>query len=185
MSVTWVYQWQWSDRLRNEATAAVVNLTEEIVDSLNGDVSEMFYNQVIGYFTKTHSVTNFPQKKLAKKCKKLQIETNTFTKQTAEWLSLIDTFNKSFKVGKEMNFKFIVLIWLFRNLVILIISLKWSRTILWLFLFPCKKSIKTKNKCKIWMRKKGKFFWLGVNFALRVYAKILPNHNAPGVCSII
>ena len=43
------------------------------------------------------------QKKIAKQCKKLQRETNTFTKQTAEWLNLIDTFNKSFKVRKDIK----------------------------------------------------------------------------------
>ena len=66
---------------RKEALSAANNLTTALVDHLNVGVAQAYLNQ----------------KRLDSEAKQLHLNASNFSKQTASWLTLIESFNKSLK----------------------------------------------------------------------------------------
>jgi len=66
---------------RKEALTAANNLTTALVDHLNVGVAQAYLNQ----------------KRLDSEAKQLHLNATNFSKQTAAWLQLIDSFNTSLK----------------------------------------------------------------------------------------
>jgi len=66
---------------RKEALTAANNLTTALVDHLNVGVAQAYLNQ----------------KRLDSEAKQLHLNATNFSKQTAAWLQLIDSFNSSLK----------------------------------------------------------------------------------------
>jgi len=66
---------------RKEALTAANNLTTALVDHLNVGVAQAYLNQ----------------KRLDSEAKQLHLNASNFSKQTASWLTLIESFNKSLK----------------------------------------------------------------------------------------
>lgn len=69
------------ERKRKAALAAVQKCTHAMVDSLNSGVEKAYENQ----------------RKLDKEAKALQASSARYVKQTTQWLSLVEGFNKSLK----------------------------------------------------------------------------------------
>ncbi|KAI8147559.1 biogenesis of lysosome-related organelles complex-1 subunit 1 [Fennellomyces sp. T-0311] len=70
-----------NDQLRKEAVATVNELTDSLNDHLNEGVSEVFVRQ----------------KDLEQASRKLSTQTTKYTKQTKQWLTLVDEFNTALK----------------------------------------------------------------------------------------
>lgn len=66
---------------KKEALTAANNLTTALVDHLNVGVAQAYLNQ----------------KRLDSEAKQLHLNATNFSKQTAAWLQLIDSFNNSLK----------------------------------------------------------------------------------------
>uniref|UniRef100_A0A3Q0S2E5 Biogenesis of lysosome-related organelles complex 1 subunit 1 n=1 Tax=Amphilophus citrinellus TaxID=61819 RepID=A0A3Q0S2E5_AMPCI len=71
------------ERRRREAIAAATCLTEALVDHLNVGVAQAYVNQ----------------RKLDHEVKTLQVQASQFSKQTAQWISMVEGFNQALKVG--------------------------------------------------------------------------------------
>ena len=69
------------ERKRRAALAAVHKCTHSMVDSLNSGVEKAYENQ----------------RKLDREAKALQANSARYVKQTTQWLSLVEGFNKSLK----------------------------------------------------------------------------------------
>ena len=69
------------ERKRKAALASVQKCTHAMVDSLNGGVEKAYENQ----------------RRLDREAKALQANSARYVKQTAQWLALVDGFNKSLK----------------------------------------------------------------------------------------
>eukprot|EP01132_Coremiostelium_polycephalum_P008550 gene8550-10514_t len=77
-----------NEQLRKEAISSVGNVTNGLMDSVNSGVACVFINQ----------------KKLENEARILQNNTAKFSKQTNQWISLIDNFNNSLKeIGDVEN----------------------------------------------------------------------------------
>ncbi|KAI5710566.1 biogenesis of lysosome-related organelles complex 1 subunit 1 [Diaphorina citri] len=73
---------------RKEALSAANDLTQALVDHLNVGVAQAYLNQ----------------KKLDAEAKQLHTNAITFSKQTQQWLSLVDNFNSALKeIGDVEN----------------------------------------------------------------------------------
>eukprot|EP00026_Physarum_polycephalum_P019749 Phypoly_transcript_21910.p1 GENE.Phypoly_transcript_21910~~Phypoly_transcript_21910.p1 ORF type:complete len:147 (+),score=32.71 Phypoly_transcript_21910:133-573(+) len=70
-----------NDRMRRVAVASVTKVTDGLMDAVNGGVVEVFTNQ----------------RKLEQEAKTLQSQSTRFTKQTTQWVTLIDNFNQALK----------------------------------------------------------------------------------------
>ncbi|KAJ8662508.1 hypothetical protein O0I10_001468 [Lichtheimia ornata] len=70
-----------NDQLRKDAVGAVNELTDSLNTHLNEGVSEVFTRQ----------------KELESESRKLANQTAKYTKQTKQWLSLVDDFNTALK----------------------------------------------------------------------------------------
>uniref|UniRef100_A0A8C5H6L8 Biogenesis of lysosome-related organelles complex 1 subunit 1 n=2 Tax=Gouania willdenowi TaxID=441366 RepID=A0A8C5H6L8_GOUWI len=76
------------ERRRREAIAAATCLTEALVDHLNVGVSQAYVNQ----------------RKLDHEVKTLQVQASQFSKQTAQWISMVEGFNQALKeIGDVEN----------------------------------------------------------------------------------
>uniref|UniRef100_A0A3B3ZIR0 Biogenesis of lysosome-related organelles complex 1 subunit 1 n=1 Tax=Periophthalmus magnuspinnatus TaxID=409849 RepID=A0A3B3ZIR0_9GOBI len=71
------------EKRRREAIAAATCLTEALVDHLNVGVAQAYVNQ----------------RKLDHEVKTLQVQASQFSKQTAQWISVVEGFNQALKVG--------------------------------------------------------------------------------------
>jgi len=77
-----------TEHRRKETIASVTNVTNALVNSVNTGVAHIHANQ----------------RKLEHETRVLQQQTQRFSKQTAQWLKLIDNFNTSLKeVGDIEN----------------------------------------------------------------------------------
>jgi hypothetical protein len=72
---------QENESRRKRAVASVDRVTNGMMDSVNAGVARVFTNQ----------------KKIEAQAVQLQNQTERFTKQTAQWIQLIDNFNQSLK----------------------------------------------------------------------------------------
>ncbi len=70
-----------NDARRREVLSAVPQVTDALVKSVNQNVSEIFGNQ----------------RYIEREVRKLQTQTERFTKQTQQWLTCIDGFNNNMK----------------------------------------------------------------------------------------
>ncbi|KAI7858142.1 biogenesis of lysosome-related organelles complex-1 subunit 1 [Circinella umbellata] len=70
-----------NEQLRKEAVTTVNELTDSLNDHLNEGVSEVFVRQ----------------KELEQASRKLSTQTTKYTKQTKQWLTLVDEFNTALK----------------------------------------------------------------------------------------
>jgi len=70
-----------NDKLREEADAAAANLTAALVDHLNVGVAQAYLNQ----------------KRLDAEAKQLHTNATEFSKQTSNWLQLVNSFNTTLK----------------------------------------------------------------------------------------
>uniref|UniRef100_A0A3B5RBF2 Glutaminase 2b (liver, mitochondrial) n=2 Tax=Xiphophorus maculatus TaxID=8083 RepID=A0A3B5RBF2_XIPMA len=76
------------EKRRREAIAAATCLTEALVDHLNVGVAQAYVNQ----------------RKLDHEVKTLQVQANQFSKQTAQWISMVEGFNQALKeIGDVEN----------------------------------------------------------------------------------
>uniref|UniRef100_A0A4W6E1F4 Biogenesis of lysosome-related organelles complex 1 subunit 1 n=1 Tax=Lates calcarifer TaxID=8187 RepID=A0A4W6E1F4_LATCA len=76
------------ERRRREAIAAATCLTEALVDHLNVGVAQAYINQ----------------RKLDHEVKTLQVQASQFSKQTAQWISMVEGFNQALKeIGDVEN----------------------------------------------------------------------------------
>ncbi|KAF0034559.1 hypothetical protein F2P81_012317 [Scophthalmus maximus] len=76
------------ERRRREAIAAATSLTEAMVDHLNVGVAQAYVNQ----------------RKLDHEVKTLQVQASQFSKQTAQWISMVEGFNQALKeIGDVEN----------------------------------------------------------------------------------
>lgn len=76
------------ERRRREAIAAATCLTEALVDHLNVGVAQAYVNQ----------------RKLDHEVKILQVQASQFSKQTAQWISMVEGFNQALKeIGDVEN----------------------------------------------------------------------------------
>jgi len=66
---------------RKQVVSSISNVSSALLDSVNTEVSSIFNNQ----------------KKLEAEAKALQTATQKFSKQTNQWLTIIDNFNNSLK----------------------------------------------------------------------------------------
>jgi hypothetical protein len=71
-----------TDQKRKDAIASVNNVTTGLLDTVNTGVSHVFSNQ----------------RGLEHETRVLQQQTQRFSKQTNQWLNLIENFNTSLKV---------------------------------------------------------------------------------------
>jgi len=69
------------EKLRQEATKAASDLTTALVDHLNVGVAQAYLNQ----------------KRLDTEAKRLHANATEFSKQTGNWIALVDSFNTSLK----------------------------------------------------------------------------------------
>ncbi|CAJ1050321.1 biogenesis of lysosome-related organelles complex 1 subunit 1 isoform X1 [Xyrichtys novacula] len=77
-----------TERRRREAIAAATCLTEALVDHLNVGVAQAYVNQ----------------RKLDHEVKTLQVQASQFSKQTAQWISMVEGFNQALKeIGDVEN----------------------------------------------------------------------------------
>ncbi|XP_029989696.1 biogenesis of lysosome-related organelles complex 1 subunit 1 isoform X2 [Sphaeramia orbicularis] len=77
-----------SEKRRREAIAAATCLTEALVDHLNVGVAQAYVNQ----------------RKLDHEVKTLQVQASQFSKQTAQWISMVEGFNQALKeIGDVEN----------------------------------------------------------------------------------
>uniref|UniRef100_A0A4W6DXR3 Biogenesis of lysosome-related organelles complex 1 subunit 1 n=1 Tax=Lates calcarifer TaxID=8187 RepID=A0A4W6DXR3_LATCA len=77
-----------TERRRREAIAAATCLTEALVDHLNVGVAQAYINQ----------------RKLDHEVKTLQVQASQFSKQTAQWISMVEGFNQALKeIGDVEN----------------------------------------------------------------------------------
>jgi len=70
-----------NERLRKVAVGSVSAVTNGLLDSVNGGVAAIFANQ----------------KRLEAEARQLQTQATRFSKQTSQWISLVDSFNQSLK----------------------------------------------------------------------------------------
>eukprot|EP01111_Echinosteliopsis_oligospora_P002893 TRINITY_DN1462_c0_g1_i1.p1 TRINITY_DN1462_c0_g1~~TRINITY_DN1462_c0_g1_i1.p1 ORF type:complete len:147 (-),score=58.85 TRINITY_DN1462_c0_g1_i1:83-472(-) len=70
-----------NEKLRKKAIASVSVVSSGLMDSVNGGVVAVFSNQ----------------KKIEQEARSLQVHANRFSKQTTQWLSMIDNFNSALK----------------------------------------------------------------------------------------
>lgn len=78
----------WTERRRREAITAATCLTEALVDHLNVGVAQAYVNQ----------------RKLDHEVKTLQVQASQFSKQTAQWISMVEGFNQALKeIGDVEN----------------------------------------------------------------------------------
>uniref|UniRef100_A0A8K9UVK6 Biogenesis of lysosome-related organelles complex 1 subunit 1 n=1 Tax=Oncorhynchus mykiss TaxID=8022 RepID=A0A8K9UVK6_ONCMY len=70
------------ERRRREAIAAATCLTEALVDHLNVGVAQAYVNQ----------------RKLDHEVKTLQVQAGQFSKQTAQWIVMVEGFNQALKI---------------------------------------------------------------------------------------
>nr|XP_046168929.1 biogenesis of lysosome-related organelles complex 1 subunit 1-like [Oncorhynchus gorbuscha] len=76
------------ERRRREAIAAATCLTEALVDHLNVGVAQAYVNQ----------------RKLDHEVKTLQVQAGQFSKQTSQWISMVEGFNQALKeIGDVEN----------------------------------------------------------------------------------
>ncbi|KAK7916175.1 hypothetical protein WMY93_011936 [Mugilogobius chulae] len=76
------------EKRRREAIAAATCLTEALVDHLNVGVAQAYVNQ----------------RKLDHEVKTLQVQAGQFSKQTAQWISMVEGFNQALKeIGDVEN----------------------------------------------------------------------------------
>ncbi|XP_040197075.1 biogenesis of lysosome-related organelles complex 1 subunit 1 isoform X2 [Rana temporaria] len=76
------------EKKRREAIAAATTLTEALVDHLNVGVAQAYVNQ----------------RKLDHEVKTLQIQAAQFSKQTTQWIGLVENFNQALKeIGDVEN----------------------------------------------------------------------------------
>ncbi|CAG5979049.1 unnamed protein product [Menidia menidia] len=76
------------ERRRREAITAATCLTEALVDHLNVGVAQAYVNQ----------------RKLDHEVKTLQVQASQFSKQTAQWISMVEGFNQALKeIGDVEN----------------------------------------------------------------------------------
>ncbi|XP_061745642.1 biogenesis of lysosome-related organelles complex 1 subunit 1 [Nerophis ophidion] len=76
------------ERRRREAISAATCLTEALVDHLNVGVAQAYVNQ----------------RKLDHEVKTLQVQAGQFSKQTAQWISMVEGFNQALKeIGDVEN----------------------------------------------------------------------------------
>ncbi|XP_039547197.1 biogenesis of lysosome-related organelles complex 1 subunit 1 [Rhinichthys klamathensis goyatoka] len=76
------------ERRRREAITAATCLTEALVDHLNVGVAQAYVNQ----------------RKLDHEVKTLQVQASQFSKQTAQWISMVENFNQALKeIGDVEN----------------------------------------------------------------------------------
>ncbi|XP_021425795.1 biogenesis of lysosome-related organelles complex 1 subunit 1 isoform X3 [Oncorhynchus mykiss] len=76
------------ERRRREAIAAATCLTEALVDHLNVGVAQAYVNQ----------------RKLDHEVKTLQVQAGQFSKQTAQWIVMVEGFNQALKeIGDVEN----------------------------------------------------------------------------------
>ncbi|KAG0286299.1 NHP2-like protein 1, partial [Linnemannia gamsii] len=74
--------------LRKEAVQSVVQFSDAIADTLSGRVSQIFLNQ----------------KDLEQEARNLSLQTARYSKQTAQWLALVDQFGSALKeLGDVQN----------------------------------------------------------------------------------
>ncbi|TWW62263.1 11-cis retinol dehydrogenase [Takifugu flavidus] len=73
------------ERRRREAISAATSLTEALVDHLNVGVAQAYVNQ----------------RKLDHEVKILQVQASQFSKQTAQWISMVEGFNQALKEAKS------------------------------------------------------------------------------------
>uniref|UniRef100_A0AAY5LBS2 Biogenesis of lysosome-related organelles complex 1 subunit 1 n=1 Tax=Esox lucius TaxID=8010 RepID=A0AAY5LBS2_ESOLU len=77
-----------AERRRREAITAATCLTEALVDHLNVGVAQAYVNQ----------------RKLDHEVKTLQVQASQFSKQTAQWISMVEGFNQALKeIGDVEN----------------------------------------------------------------------------------
>ncbi|XP_029179568.2 biogenesis of lysosome-related organelles complex 1 subunit 1-like isoform X1 [Acropora millepora] len=69
------------ERLRREAVVASSQLTFKMMDALNSGVEKAYFNQ----------------RKLETEAKQLQAHAMRFSKQTVQWLQMLESFNKALK----------------------------------------------------------------------------------------
>ncbi|XP_054640234.1 biogenesis of lysosome-related organelles complex 1 subunit 1 isoform X1 [Dunckerocampus dactyliophorus] len=72
------------ERRRREAISAATCLTEALVDHLNVGVAQAYVNQ----------------RKLDHEVKTLQVQAGQFSKQTAQWINMVEGFNQALKVKR-------------------------------------------------------------------------------------
>ncbi|KAF9900378.1 NHP2-like protein 1 [Linnemannia zychae] len=77
-----------NEHLRKEAVQSVGQFSDAIADSLSGRVSQIFHNQ----------------KNLEQEARNLSIQTARYSKQTTQWLALVDQFGSALKeLGDVQN----------------------------------------------------------------------------------
>uniref|UniRef100_G3NQY9 Biogenesis of lysosome-related organelles complex 1 subunit 1 n=1 Tax=Gasterosteus aculeatus TaxID=69293 RepID=G3NQY9_GASAC len=77
-----------TERRRREAISAATCLTEALVDHLNVGVAQAYVNQ----------------RKLDHEVKTLQVQASQFSKQTSQWISMVEGFNQALKeIGDVEN----------------------------------------------------------------------------------
>ncbi|KAK5814953.1 biogenesis of lysosome-related organelles complex 1 subunit 1-like protein [Linnemannia elongata] len=77
-----------SEHLRKEAVQSVGQFSDAIADTLSGRVSQVFLNQ----------------KDLEQEARNLSLQTTRYSKQTAQWLALVDQFGSALKeLGDVQN----------------------------------------------------------------------------------
>jgi hypothetical protein len=72
------------EQKRRAALASVMVVTNGLMDSVNSGVAQVFSNQ----------------RKLEHETRAIQQQTQKFSKQTSQWLTLIENFNTTLKVSK-------------------------------------------------------------------------------------
>ncbi|KAF9987406.1 NHP2-like protein 1 [Modicella reniformis] len=70
-----------SEQLRKEAIQSVGQFSDAVADTLSGRVSQIFQNQ----------------KNLEQEARNLSLQTARYTKQTAQWLALVEQFDSALK----------------------------------------------------------------------------------------
>jgi len=70
-----------NEKKRKQVISSINNVSSALLDSVNNEVSAIFNNQ----------------KKLEGEAKALQVATQKFSKQTTQWLTLVENFNNSLK----------------------------------------------------------------------------------------
>ena len=85
---------------RKEALTAANSLTTALVDHLNVGVAQVRSRRKISisvFFLPNTLQAYLNQKRLDSEAKQLHLNASNFSKQTASWLALIESFNKSLK----------------------------------------------------------------------------------------
>ena len=84
---------------RKEALTAANNLTTALVDHLNVGVAQVRdqKNKYFSFLSLSKLQAYLNQKRLDSEAKQLHLNASNFSKQTASWLTLIESFNKSLK----------------------------------------------------------------------------------------